>query len=223
MSEQGRSKDSVKTWKQRHGRSTNGVKSKDSKDKWESLHYLPTAFLLYSYCVHTTSITYPPRSFQISAKTKVRSTTLYKTTLSLFHICSVLNTSVVCLYEVLIASMVRPAIKYKYFTEFLKFICVSTFIMNTQNKNVLLQCALYQGNQSLLEALAAFVLLRRIRQRRNRILLAAPLAFGCLYHTDSTNINIRARLWSATHFLAFMSSLATFWKHSSLKKTWRTN
>ena len=28
--------------------------------------------------------------------------------------------------------------------------------MNTQNKNVLLQCALYQGNQTLLEAKAAF-------------------------------------------------------------------
>ena len=45
------------------------------------------------------------------------------------------------------------------------FTCVSTFIMNTQNKNALLQCAI-SGQSTLLEA--AFVLLRRIRRRRNR-------------------------------------------------------
>ena len=48
------------------------------------------------------------------------------------------------------------------------FTCVSTFIMNTQYQNVLLQCALFQGNQTLLDAQAAPVLFKRIRRRRNK-------------------------------------------------------
>ena len=35
--------------------------------------------------------------------------------------------------------------------------------------------------------------------------------------------NTGARFRPATHFLTFMLSLATFWKHSSLEKTCRTN
>ena len=54
-------------------------------------------------------------------------------------------------------------------------------------------------------------------------MLSAPLAFGCRYHTDNTNINTGARFRTASYFLTFMPSLATFWKHSSLKKTCRTN
>ena len=120
----------------------------------ESLHYVATTFLLRSYCVLTTSITLPPRFYHVH-------TTLYKTTLRFFHVRPVLTTSVVRLYQVLTESMACP--------EFLTFsLGVSTFIMNTQTKNVLLQCALYQGNQTLLEAYTAFVLLRRIRWRRNR-------------------------------------------------------
>ena len=55
-------------------------------------------------------------------------TTLYKTTLRLFHARSVLNKSVVRLYQVVTASMARPAIKYKYLTEFPTFSLVFQFL-----------------------------------------------------------------------------------------------
>ena len=53
VSEQGRSKDSVKMWKQRHGRSTNGERSKDSVKTNGKVY---TTFLLRSYCILTASI-----------------------------------------------------------------------------------------------------------------------------------------------------------------------
>ena len=46
-------------------------------------------------------------------------TTLYKTTLHLLYICLVLHMPTVCLQQILIASISRPTIQYKYFTEFL--------------------------------------------------------------------------------------------------------
>ena len=108
-----------------------------------------TVFLLRSDCILTTSIAYPPRPFHIFESPRYVHTTLYKTILLLLHIHSVLNTSVVHLQPVFIASMSCPAIKYKYFTEFHIITCVSTFIMNTQNQKLLLQYALFQGNQPL--------------------------------------------------------------------------
>ena len=84
-----------------------------------------TTFLLRSYCVLTASILRQSRNhhdrFTFLPRQRYVHTTLNKTTLHLFHVRPVLNTSVVRLYQVLTASMSRPAIKYKYLTEFLTF------------------------------------------------------------------------------------------------------
>ena len=84
-----------------------------------------STFLLRSYCVLTASIPRQLRNhhdrFTFLPRQRYVHTTLYKITLRLFHVRQVLNTSVVRLYQVLTASMVRPAIKYKYLTEFLIF------------------------------------------------------------------------------------------------------
>ena len=84
-----------------------------------------TTFLLRSYCVLTASILHQLRNhhdhFTFLPRQRYVHTTMYKTTLPLFHVRPVLNTSVVCLYQVLIASMARQAIKFKYFTKILTF------------------------------------------------------------------------------------------------------
>ena len=111
MSEQGRSTDSIETWKQQ----TDAVPTEykptvvfiDIVQAWyrrESLHCVPTVFLLRPYCV--TIFIFLPRERYVH-------TTLYKTTLRLFHVRPVLNTSVVRLEQVLIASMARSVIEYK--------------------------------------------------------------------------------------------------------------
>ena len=84
----------------------------------ESLHYVPTAFLLRSYCIH--QLHNHNDCFTFLQRQRHLPTTLYKTTLHLFHVRPKLNTSVVCLYQVRIVYMAGPAIKYKYF-EFLTF------------------------------------------------------------------------------------------------------
>ena len=99
---------------------------------WSSLTYKPgmdgkvcTTFLLRSYCVLTVSLLrrlrYHHDRFTFLPRQRYVHTTLYKTTLRLFHVRPVLNTSIVRLYQVLTASMARPTIKYKYLTEFLTF------------------------------------------------------------------------------------------------------
>ena len=84
-----------------------------------------TTFLLRSHCVLIASILRQSHNhhdrFMFLPRQMYVHTTLYKTTLRLFHVRPVLNTSVVRLYEVLTASMARPAIKYKYLTKFLTF------------------------------------------------------------------------------------------------------
>ena len=80
---------------------------------WSSLTF-PTAFLLRPYYV-----SYVNDRFTFLPRQRYVHTTLYKTSLRLFHVGHVLNTSVVLLYQVLTASMAHPAIKYiyKYFTD----------------------------------------------------------------------------------------------------------
>ena len=84
-----------------------------------------TTFLLRSHCVLTASILRQSRNhhdrFTFLPRKRYVHTTLYKTTLRLFHVRPVLNMFVVRLYQVLAASMARPAIKYEYLTEFLTF------------------------------------------------------------------------------------------------------
>ena len=109
MSEKGLSKDSEETWK-------NGIDAVQTEYKpdvvfidvvqtwygWESVHYVPSAFLLRSYCVLTASIPRQLRNlhdrFMFLPRQRYVHTTLYKTTLRLFNVRQVLNTSVVRLY-----------------------------------------------------------------------------------------------------------------------------
>ena len=69
-------------------------------------------FILRQYCTHSTLR---------SARAKIIHSMLFKTTLRLLYIHSVLNKSDVRLQQVLIASMSRPAILNKYFTEVFTF------------------------------------------------------------------------------------------------------
>ena len=80
----------------------------------ERLLYVPTAFILRQLCNHHDLFTFLQRQRYVH-------TMLHKTTLHLFHIRSVLHMSVVGLYQVLTASLARPAIKYKYFSKFFLF------------------------------------------------------------------------------------------------------
>ena len=125
VSEQGRSKDWVESWKQRHWSSTNAIQTyyglhwRSTNLVWTGkfalrCYYVPTAFLLRPYYVNYVTTTIVSRFYHVH-------TTLYKTTLRFIHVRPVLNKSVVRLYQVLTASMARPAIKYKYLTEFLTF------------------------------------------------------------------------------------------------------
>ena len=81
---------------------------------WESLHYIPTGFLLPPYYVNyvTTMI--------VSRFCKGKGTFIPHC-IRQQYVCPVLNTSVVRMYQVLIVSIACLAIKYKYFTKFLTF------------------------------------------------------------------------------------------------------
>lgn len=61
-------------------------------------------------------------------------------------------------------------IEYKYWIRFLtsSFLFQPPFNMYTQNPELLLQLVLLQGQQALLDAQVALVLVRRRRRRRNR-------------------------------------------------------
>ena len=84
-----------------------------------------TTLPLRSYCVLTASILRQLRNhhdcFTFLQRQRYVHTTFSKDNITFVYVCSVLNTSVVRLYQVHIASMARPAIQYKYFTEFLTF------------------------------------------------------------------------------------------------------
>ena len=117
VSELERSKDSVETWKQRHWQYKPNVVFIDVVQTWygrKSLHYVPTAFLLRHYYVNYVT-TIVSRFCQGKG-------TFIPCCIGQHYVCS---TFIWCLtrplYQVLFASMARPAIKYKYFTEFLTF------------------------------------------------------------------------------------------------------
>lgn len=98
------------------------------------MHCALTAFLLYSYCAHTMSTAYPPRRFHVSTKAKMRSYHVIRQ----YYVCrSVFNMSVVCLFQVIIESMSRPAIQYKYSSEFLTFTLAFHEHMDSERSSVM--------------------------------------------------------------------------------------
>ena len=116
----------------------------------ESLHYVPTAFLLRPYYVNYVTTTIVSRFCQGKG-------TFIPRCIRQHCVCS---TFVRCLTRPLYVC-IKFSLRLWYIQQLSInildrishiFTCVSTFIMNSKNKNVLLQCALYQGNQTLLEA-----------------------------------------------------------------------
>ena len=84
-----------------------------------------TTLPLRSYCVLTASILCQLRNhhdcFTFLQRQRYVHTTFSKDNITFVYVRSVLSTSVVRLCQVHIASMARPAIQYKYFTESLTF------------------------------------------------------------------------------------------------------